>query len=171
MRLSRKLVHSSLLIVHRSGGQTLVEVIVALGVVVALAVSLVTASLVTQRSARSAKNNTQATKLVQQTIEQLRVLRDRQGFSVLANNTYYCVKNTNLDPLSWVLEPQATNCPKNGLVTLNNVDFTPKITISAGANSKQKMITVEVSWMDTSGTQKVTNVTNLSNCVTGNVAC
>lgn len=149
----------------------MVEVVIALGVVVVLAVSLVTASLVTQRSARSAKNNSQATKLVQQTIEQLRVLRDRQGFSVLANNTYYCVKNTNLDPTSWVLEPQAANCPKSGLVTLDNVDFTPKITISAGANSKQKKVTVEVGWTDSGGTQKVTNVTNLSDCVTGNVVC
>lgn len=150
-------------------GQSLVEVVIALGVVVILAVSLVSASLIVQRSARNAKNNTQATKLVQQTIEQLRVLRDRRGFSIIdSNGTYYCIKNTSLTPDNWQLEPVAGNCP---VVTLDKINFSPMFTIENGANVKQKKITVTVSWTDSSGTQKVSNVTNLSDCVTSSATC
>src|SRR3989338_8355803 len=63
-------------------GQSLVEVVVSICIAVILAISLITTSLITQKSSRSARNNSQATKLVQQTMEQLRVLRDRKGFSV-----------------------------------------------------------------------------------------
>ena len=68
-----------------SGGQSLVEVVVSVGIAVMLAISLITTSLITQKSSRAARNNSQATKLVQQTLEQLRVYRDRYGFAALPN--------------------------------------------------------------------------------------
>lgn len=154
-----------------SKGQSLVEVVIALGVVVVLAVSLVAASLVTQRSARSAKNNTQATKLVQQGIENLRIFRDRQGFSALANDNCWVLINTSdTDVGNWKLaNTPSAPCPES--ILLAETTFRRSIKIENGANSNQKKVTVEVTWVDSSGIQKVTNVTNLSNCVTGSVAC
>lgn len=153
-------------------GQSLIEVVIALAVVVALAISLVTASLVTQRTSRSASSNTEATKLVQQLIEQVRVMRDRKGFVSLVNNNYSCIKNTNQDPLNWAFETMASNCPNSGLVTLANVVFTPSIVISNGTDpAKQKKIKVTVSWTDSSGIQSVSNDTVLSNCVSTTTSC
>src|SRR3990172_11075319 len=87
------------------GGQSLIEVVVSVGVAVLLAVSLITTSLITQKSSRSARNNSQATKLVQQTLEQLRVYRDRYGFAALPNvpqppPAWYCLNTPDYDPLS-----------------------------------------------------------------------
>lgn len=148
----------------KAGGQSLVEVVVALGVVVALAMALITTSLMTQRASRTAQSSTQATKLVQQNIERLRVFRDRNGFSELASGTYRCIRNTDLDPSDWVLEASFVNCPVSGVISLGNVDFTSEITISTPAVNK-KQVVVRVQWADPGGIQSVTNTTFLSNCV------
>ena len=161
-----------------SNGQSLIEVVIALGVLIALAVSLVATSLITQKSARNAKNNTQATKLVQQSIEQLRIFRDRQGFSALVNSDCWDMINTSdVDVANWKLanstsSPSST-CP--GVITLDKTDFSRKIIIENPPSPldplKAKKITVTVEWTDSGGTQKVSNVTNLSNCVTASVTC
>ena len=161
----------------RLPGQSLVEVVIALGVVVILAVSLVTTSLVTQRTSRNARNNTQATKLIQQSIENLRVLRDRKGFSALVNSSFNgCWKlvSTNSDPKLWELKNSAPDtCPE--IIPLNQTDFSRRIIIenpSAPLDpNKAKKITAEVTWTDIGGIQKVSNVTNLSNCVSVSVTC
>lgn len=156
----------------RLAGQSLVEVVVALGVVAALAVALVTTSLVTQRTSLQAKNNTQATKLAQQTIEQMRVLRDRKGFDSLSTGSCFTLNTTNSDPAMWTL-PACSGATLNGeVVTLNNTDFRRKIAIatpSGTANQKQVIVTVE--WTDSGGNQKVTNTTILSNCVGATSGC
>ncbi|MBI3282985.1 hypothetical protein HYZ70_02815 [Candidatus Curtissbacteria bacterium] len=149
-------------------GQSLVEVVVALGVVVALAVALITASLVTQRSSRTAKNNTQATKLVQQNIEQLRVFRDRKGFSALSDGSCHTLDTTNPDPAQWSL-PTCSGADGE-VVTLSSIDFARKIAISTPAVNK-KQIVVTVQWTDSGGLQSVTNTTFLSNCVGPTVSC
>lgn len=154
-------------------GQSLIEVVIALGVIVALAVSLVTASLVTQKSSRSAKNNTQAAKLAQQSVEQIRVFRDRVGFSALANNNCWVMLSTDTDPINWKLvnsgsSPSAT-CPE--ALTLNETNFSRSIKIEAGTNALQKKVTVTVTWTDSGGLQTVTNVTYLSDCVSSQTAC
>jgi len=64
-------------------GQTLIEVVVAVGVVVLLAVSLITTNLVTQKTSRSARNTTQATKLAQDYAEKIRIIRDRDGYEYI----------------------------------------------------------------------------------------
>lgn len=151
-------------------GQSLVEVVVALGIVVALAVALVTTSLVTQRSSKTAQNNTQATKLVGQNIEQMRVFRDRKGFSFLVDGTCFTLNTTNADPALWTL-PVCAGVEANGeIVTLSNIDFVRKIAITTPTvNKKQIVVTVE--WTDSGGLQKVTNTTFLSNCVKVLEAC
>lgn len=146
-------------------GQSLIEVLVAMGVVAMLAISLVTTTLITQRSARSARNNTQATNLAQQSIEQMRVFRDRKGYGTLTNNPpAQCWKiDTSADmskPEVWAL---SNSCPET--ISLNNTSFSRSITIENGTDPDQKKITVTVAWQDSSGPQSVRSVTLLSNCV------
>lgn len=141
-------------------GLSLIEVVIALAVVVTLAVSLIATSLVTQKSSVTARNNSQATKLVQQNIEQVRILRDRRGFSYLATITdgsCYTLNTSNADPLNWSLDP----CSTGETITFNNVPFTRKIALATSAANK-KSITITVTWTDSGGTQTVNNVTYLS---------
>lgn len=155
------------LISHFRNGQSLIEVIVSLAVVIVLAISLVTTNLITQKASRSAKNNTQATKLVQENIEQLRILRDRKGFIVLGDGACMIMSTPNAnDPLTWGVT--STGCPQT--ITLNNTVFSRSISISSTNPGFEKSMTVTVTWVDSSGTQKVENTTFLSNCV-GIVTC
>lgn len=61
-------------------GQTLIEVLIAFAVTVLIGVGLVSAGLSTQRAAASARNEAQATKLAQEYIERVRVMRDSRGW-------------------------------------------------------------------------------------------
>ena len=146
-------------------GQSLIEVVIAMAVVVGLTVALVTVTLVVQKTSRTSKNNSQATKLVQQNIEQIRILRDRQGFASLANNDCWVLTNTaDINPNNWKLAnnlsvPPAP-CPET--VPLNQVEFLRSLKIEDGINFDQKKVTVAVSWADSGGTQSVSNQTILS---------
>ncbi|MCR4324113.1 MAG: hypothetical protein NUV69_00290 [Candidatus Curtissbacteria bacterium] len=150
----------------RKEGQSLIEVVVALGVVIVLITSLVSTSLLTQRGARGAKANTQATKLAEQSLEKMRVFRDRRGFSALVNNSSancYILDSTNPDPSAWALS--TANCPPGENVVLDNITFTRRIQVSS--SGQNKLIVVTVSWQDSAGTQTVTNSTILSNWCQG----
>ena len=151
-------------------GQSLIEVLVAMAIVALLAISLVTTTLLTQRSARTARNNTQATNLVQQSIERVRVYRDRVGYSALTDTSGpNCVKLVTeadpADPSMWVLS--SAGCPET--IIFNNTSFNRKIFIQTSSNRKQ--ITVTVEWQDSSGLQTVKSVTYLSNCVLTSSGC
>ena len=165
-------VHSSQLMRR---GQSLIEVLVAIGVVALLAISLVTTTLLTQRSARTARNNTQATNLAQQNIEQMRVFRDRKGFSLLRNDTCLVLDASDdmSDPSVWELADETSVppvvCPEQ--LIFNNTVFERSIVIANGANSFQKLVTVTVSWQDTGGLQTVNSVTVLSDCVNNSSGC
>lgn len=143
-------------------GQSLIEVIVALGVVIILALSLVSTSLITQRASRAAKNQAQATKLVQQNIEQMRVFRDRLGFEQIPTSAVDCyiLQTVNIDPANWTLA--TTSCTTGGEnITLNKVTFTRKIAITSISPIK-KSITVSVSWNDSGNTLSVETQTYLT---------
>ncbi|OGD83213.1 hypothetical protein A2165_04255 [Candidatus Curtissbacteria bacterium RBG_13_40_7] len=150
-------------------GQSLIEVVIGISVVVILAISLVTTTLISQKAARSARNTTQATKLAQETIEQVRVLRDRKGFDQLPVNQV-CLEVTNPnDPLTWGLngcsDPQS----------IPNSIFSRIITICydeincTGPPTNQKLVTVTINWEEAGGTQTVTNKTILTNWCPGGI--
>ena len=142
-------------------GQSLVEVVVSVGIAVMLAISLITTSLITQKSSRSARNNSQATKLVQQTLEQLRVFRDRKGFDSLPDTpttAWYCLNTTNSDPTAWILD---TSCSTTQTITLANMNFTRKIEFIDNGSQK-KLITITVSWDESGQTRLIKSQTFLS---------
>ena len=139
-------------------GQSLMEVVVAMGLVVVAVVALVSTTIFTQKAARSANAQTQATKLAEESIEQLRVIRDRRGFGYLVASTCYILNATDPDPNSWSL----TICGTPPSFTLGNIEFVRSIdVVDDGANKKK--VTVSVSWQESGGTKKVENVTFFSN--------
>ncbi|OGD90672.1 hypothetical protein A3D07_00200 [Candidatus Curtissbacteria bacterium RIFCSPHIGHO2_02_FULL_42_15] len=150
-------------------GQSLVEVVVSIGIAVILAISLITTSLITQKSSRSARNNSQATKLVQQTLEQLRVFRDRNGFKVSTfpdalTPPSVCFTFTTPDlnnPSTWSL---TSGCSTPQTVTLGTTIFTRKVEMinePLVANAAKRLITVTVSWDEAGQTRSVKSQTFL----------
>lgn len=150
----------------RNRGQSLIEVIVALGIVVVLATALITSGLITQRSSRAAKNSAQAARLAEENAEQIRVFRDRKGFSALPGGTCFVLDATSSDPLNWSFG--SSGCPQGELVVLDNTNFRRKISITADGATR-KDIVVTVSWQETGGTQTVTNETILSEWCFGTI--
>ena len=149
------------------GGQSLVEVVVSIGIAVMLAIALITTSLITQKSSRSARNNSQATKLVQQTLEQLRVLRDRKGFSTAtfpSASTTLCFtfNSTDPDPINWALT--STVCTDLQTIALGTTDFKRKFEMinEPLVTAEKRLITVTVSWDESGQTRSAKSQTFLS---------
>ena len=148
-------------------GLSLIEVMVSLAVLGLLAVALISTTLITQKGARAAKADAQATKLIQEYSEEIRIFRDRKGFSSLANtNTTQatCINSSNFsNPESWVLT--TAGCPEQK--TLDKVTFTRELSIAdtQPLNVKRKQVTIKVTWNDSGGTQKREHVLILSDCV------
>ncbi len=155
-------------------GQSLIEVVVALAVVVMLAISLVTTTLLVQKASKNARNSTQATKLVQQNIEQVRIFRDRNsgGFDALPSSGCYWINTAGADPATWSLIALSSclSTPPTGaeVLSLNNTTFSRWLAFTA-PTSTEKTLTVTVSWVDSSGVQQVSNSTFLSKPCTGQI--
>lgn len=142
-----------------SCGQTIIELLVGLGIAIILAVSLVSANLVVQKAARITRNNTVATKLAQENTEQIRVFRDRRGFGALITNTITgCQKLTNTNDSNvnnWVLTLTDPCTPEQ--IIVNNVTFSRKILIAAIPLSINKLVTITVTWDDAGGLKTVSD--------------
>ncbi|MBI2599189.1 type II secretion system protein [Candidatus Curtissbacteria bacterium] len=155
-------------------GQSLIEVVVALGVVTALAVSLVATTLFVQRASEGARNNTQATKLVQQNIEQIRIFRDRNasGFDALPASGCYTLNTTNPNPAAWTLAGLSACSPippaGSEAIILNNTTFSRWFSFASDSSTK-KTVVVTVSWTDSGGVQQVVNWTFLSKPCSGQI--
>ncbi len=140
-------------------GQSLIEVIVSVGIAVVLAIAVISASLVSNKTARTAKTSTQATKLAEEYIEQIRVFRDRKGYSALSNEpTCYRINMPDPDPTNWSLT--TSGCPQT--VNQSGIDFSRSLIIADGSSANTKLITAKVTWVDSGGTQTVTSQTILS---------
>ena len=135
-------------------GQSLVEVIIGVGVAVLLSVALITTSLITQKTARSARNRTQATKLAQEYIENIRIFRDRNGYDKLVTDiggkTEVCINVGSVDYANWI-----KSCAIDGdVVALGKVNFRRKLEFTS-PNASRLDVTATVKWDDTSGPQVV----------------
>ena len=138
-------------------GQTLIEVVVAAGITVILAAALISTSLIVQKSARAAKNNTQATKLAQETIEQLRVMRDRQTFEAIKISSCEGLDTQGDDPANWKF---VAECGQNVTSATSSTKFSRKISVIQ--NGDNKTITVTISWDEAGGQKSVSSQTFLS---------
>lgn len=143
-------------------GQSLMEVVVAMGLVIIAVVALVSTTIFTQKSARSANAQVLATKLAEENIEQIRVLRDRKGYDALLTGACYTFNAPagNLELWSMV----TCTAPEGETITQENIRFFRKIMtseITTGGTVK-KQVNVEVSWQESGGIRKVENVTFFS---------
>lgn len=144
-------------------GQSLIEVIVSVSIAVILAISLISMSIVTTRAARAAKNNTEATKLAQEYIEQIRVYRDRKEYVAIVNETGCKVVSNSVDPnpVNWTLS--ACSDPDGELITSDVTTFKRKIDfVPADAGTDKRLIKVTITWQDVGGMQTVVNETYLT---------
>lgn len=162
-----------------SSGQSMIEVVVGIGVATLLSVALISTSIYTQKLSRSAKNNTQATKLAQESIEKVRIFRDRKlnGFTSLPASGCATLDSTNADPGLWSLStitcpslPLASGTTPPGVqtVVLDQVTFIRWLQFANPTPSK-KTVVVNVAWQEATSWQLVTNTTFLSNTCTGQI--
>lgn len=167
-------------------GQTLLEVTVAIGLAVVILGALTILTITSLRNSQFAQNQTNATKLAQEGLEEIRSMRDRNqdgsvclissgfnhynwtelwGYSCGSNCTFrlqssgFCSLNSGSFPA--VASPYLQSIPPGTAEVINN-KFTRKITI-ANYGSNQKKVTSQVSWNDSSGQHQTTLVTILAN--------
>jgi len=176
----------------------MIEVVVGLGIATLLAVALISTTIYTEKLSRAAKNRTQASKLVQQAVEQLRGFRDSQtgGFSLLAPTGLGCYYDTNNDPTAWTFSGAVTPCgavsppcssPTTAIIPTTPSPGSEQIQPSGSASSdvifsrwvqftcittNQKTFTVFVAWQGSSGVEYVSSASSLSNpCTSAASAC
>jgi len=117
-------------------GQTLVEVLAGLGLILIVVTALIGMGVVALKASTSARNRTVAAKLANEGMELVRSERDQ--------NTW-----DDFVTLTW----------SNQSITVGSVAFIRKTAITATADSGKKKIVVTVEWPESSGT-KTTSVTS-----------
>lgn len=162
-------------------GQSLIEVLVAFGVVVIVGMALITASLATQRTSISARAKSQATELAQQYLEQVRVIRDINGF----NNNAGCFTiqgSQNPEPLTWTLTNGTLPSPQSGgclvgsgvyigeVVPLNNINYYRRVTFTVITANVSKKAVVDVNWKEGTNDRSISQETILSAWCGGTVS-
>lgn len=159
-------------------GQSLLEVIIALGIAVAIIISFTSATINAVRNAQFAKNQNQATKLAQETIEIIRTIRDQDKL-VTATAPWSSLWTTNMNSLQisgyrgtcYLLnKTNFTMSPILGADSCNNSNdeivediFKRKINITDdGTILTKKTISVKISWFDNKGTHSADVTTILT---------
>jgi len=152
-------------------GQTLIEVLIAFAVTVVIALGLVTVGLTTQKAAVGARNEAQATKLAQEYVEKLRVMRDSRSWdsfvlpisvSVIpldyrinipagSENIVvgWAITNTSMSTTSPCLDSTVSSVMRGEMVLVDKVNFCRKLTIAQYTAGDTKLgIKVEVGWKE-----------------------
>lgn len=159
-------------------GQSLLEVMVAFTVSVVIGIALVSASLSTQRAANSARNQTQATKLALEYLEDIRIFRDVKGFSSLTSSATCSKIDFSLsatDPTMWSLVGAGGCAATNGDYTAsafnNSTVFYRRLLITdiVAPTVISKKILVTVNWTEGVNARTVSQETTLTKWCTGTV--
>jgi len=139
-----------------SQGQSLVEVLVAVGAMSLLLVSLLSLISLSVRNSRLAKDRTQALSLAQGGIELMRAYRDYSwtDFSGSAGGTKYDL------PGAWVVEDGLSTACNESTYTINNV-YRRCVEIQ-GIDAQEMSINVEVSWQEGNQVHQAIQETRLS---------
>lgn len=132
-------------------GQTLVEVIVAIAIMAVIVVGLVSASRQSVRTEQSARAESDATKLAEEGIEQIKAVYNDQSFDKIQTNTcYYPFYNSSSN--KWDID---TCKGGNNLITPpgSTITFTRKIYAfdTTGAVSDAVCVYSVVFWNDQKG--------------------
>jgi len=130
-------------------GQSLIEVLAALGVVVLVILALVTVTTISIRNATFAKNQSLATSYAQEAIEEIREYRDQNSWADFVTN---CNNKTAMglsDPSPpFVLSDPVCNIPE----TINSCD----------EGDSRCEVKVTISWDDAKGSHQTVLTTYLT---------
>lgn len=134
---------------NTSAGQTLVEAVVVVGVVVLLVTGLIAGTTASLRSAQSGRTRTQAVSLAQEGIEVMRGMRDENWSTFQGYSGQYCLGNDH------VLTPSGGACTPNIV--------TPEGSLTRSVNFEwqdpRMVVTTTVSYIEGTGTRDVTLTT------------
>ena len=141
---------------RREKGQTLVEAIISISVVVLLVTGLVAGTSASLKTSQSGRSRDQAVKLAEEGLEYTRSLRDTSWSTLSSYSGDYCFDPTSQTPL--VLTSDGTCSQKK---TTSDTVFTRILSIRGVANR----ITVQstVSYTENTKVQNVTLTTYLTN--------
>jgi type II secretory pathway pseudopilin PulG len=152
-----------MIISKKQKGQTLLEVLTALGVAVVVIVALSILAVSALRNAQHAKAQAEATKFVNEAIEEVRAVRDQRGWSTFSSFSVTppdnCYSVTSSTPLNLV----SVSC--GGSPIVGSTQFTREIKLDGkdvtggpsepgcpiGNTCPGRMITVSVFWTDAYG--------------------
>ncbi|OGD85905.1 hypothetical protein A2164_02980 [Candidatus Curtissbacteria bacterium RBG_13_35_7] len=153
-------------------GQSLIEVLISTAIAALLAVAIISTMLITQKAGTSAKNNTIATKLAQEGIEQVRIFRDRYSISALptvdAGECSIFDNSNSSDPSTWTFSGKysctAIAPPQAELIVSENTNFSRRFAIQGDSSDleKPRLVTVSIYWEESSGWKFVSSQTILS---------
>lgn len=141
-------------------GFTLIEIVVAVGLIAMLVVALVSLSSISVIGVQQARTQSSATQLAQQEMELIRAFRDKNGVEALTC-TGSCFIAANLS----AVQPNSESIPSG----VPGVNFTRSFQVQGSTNCQnadggtKKLVTVIVSWTDAKGTHQ----SNLISCFTG----
>lgn len=149
-------------------GQSLMELVVVIAVMVIVVAALAFATIASLRNANLAKNQAQATKLAQEGLEKIRSLRDRNTESIIYTDSTHPNKFSDLWAITFKCQDDPQNCyfifnsNTSGLIGNKTVtsfedvsqfpNFQRQVQIEdEGDGTTQKKITVIVKWSDFAG--------------------
>jgi Tfp pilus assembly protein PilV len=143
--------------VHRNKGQSLIEAVVAIGVVILIVSGLIVAVISSIRSAQSSRSRSVATKLTQDGMESMRNLRDSgwTQFISLASGVEWCLGSDGI-----ITAPDETDlsCPQ---IESAKTFFDRRIVIS-DTSDEQATVMVTVTWTEGSTPRRSSAVTYLT---------
>lgn len=127
---------------HDQRGQTLVEVIVAIGVVVLLVTGLIVSTSVTLKASQYGKMRSIGTQYAQEAVEATRNLRDSGWSSFFA-----IYGNNGVSPKSWCLSKNGEWTEMSGTCLANIDSFYTRVVTFTWDDPRMK-VDIEVSWID-----------------------
>jgi len=141
----------------KNKGQSLIEVVVAVGITTLLSVALLSVVSISIKNSRVAKDRTIAVELAQEGIELMRTYRDYNWIVFLSKAT-----GTNYDlPISWIVESSFSDCPADVFAILNT--FKRCVTLTKeGIGDDNVKLGVTVSWWEGNKLNQVVQSSQLS---------
>lgn len=141
-------------LVHNRG-QTLIELIMALGAGVLIVIAIIGGVVAAGKNSQFAKNQSLATRYAQEGVELIRSQRDKLGWSTLYadySGKPQCIAGGG------IFSDKGNSCGNN-VATIFSRDAT---FIDDTGNGTKLSISVTVSWQDSSGTHQSTQTTLLT---------
>lgn len=133
---------------NKRKGETLIEVVLAVGLAVMVLFALVVLGSTAVKTGTSSSRRAEAEKLASSGVEAIRYKRDASGFDSLANGCYQIsgsdvakINDTCVDPGSWITISLGTG---------NSFDRKIEIASYAGSTTMKK-ITSTARWVETGG--------------------